>query len=33
MIALLIQNLLHANVNTKQLISNTAMFEKFYELQ
>jgi hypothetical protein len=29
----LIQNLSHANVSTKQLVSNTAMFEKFYELQ
>jgi len=30
MIVLLIQNLFHASVSTKQLLSNTAMFEKFY---
>jgi len=30
MIVLLIQNWFHANVSTKQLVSNTAMFEKFY---
>jgi len=29
----LIQNLFHANASTKQLVSNTALFEKFYELQ
>jgi len=30
MIVRLIQNLFHASVNTKQLVSNTAMFEKSY---
>ena len=30
MIVLLIQNSSHANVSTKQLATNTAMFEKFY---
>ena len=30
MIVRLIQNLFHASVSTKQLVSNTAMFEKSY---
>lgn len=33
MIVLLIRNLPHANAITKQLVSNTALFKKFYELQ
>jgi hypothetical protein len=33
MIVLLIQNSIHANVSTKQLITNTALFEKFHDLQ